>query len=89
MSASNRNHPSETIRCESTDEEQTFCNQAIESGEYDLVSDRAWVSECEGIAAKARFEQKQIKATEREHPDEQLAERVATLYRAFSQNGDS
>jgi hypothetical protein len=35
----------------------------LESGEYDLVSDRVWVAKCEGIAGQARLERKRMKAT--------------------------
>jgi hypothetical protein len=36
------------------EEEQLLCNEAIESGELDVLSDAAWVSLCEKAAARAR-----------------------------------
>jgi len=34
--------------------EQIFCLKALESGEYDTMSDQEWVAECERVAAGIR-----------------------------------
>jgi hypothetical protein len=34
--------------------EQALCNEAIESGEYDSISDEDWILLCERIAAETR-----------------------------------
>jgi len=35
-------------------EEQRLCNEALESGAYDSVSDKDWVELCEQVATKGR-----------------------------------
>ncbi len=35
-------------------DEQNFCLEAMESGEYDTMSDKEWVAICERVAAGAR-----------------------------------
>lgn len=71
MSNSKRNHPSGTVSCESTNKEQIFCDQAMESGEYDLVSDSEWVAKCEGIAQQVRLERKRIKGISTDQSNKQ------------------
>lgn len=34
--------------------EQALCNEALESGEYDSISDDDWILLCERIAAETR-----------------------------------
>lgn len=36
------------------DEEQVLCSEALESGNYDRISDAAWIRLCEEVAAKSR-----------------------------------
>lgn len=35
-------------------EEQILCNAALESNEYDSISDDEWVAMCEKVASKSR-----------------------------------
>ena len=36
------------------EEEQALCSEALESGDYDMFSDAAWIKLCEDVAAKSR-----------------------------------
>ncbi|GMW03374.1 MAG: hypothetical protein AMXMBFR84_45080 [Candidatus Hydrogenedentota bacterium] len=41
-------------RRSSIEEEQSLCNEALESGDLDELSDAAWIALCEKAAAKSR-----------------------------------
>jgi hypothetical protein len=37
--------------------EQTFCNAAVESGEFDALTDEAWVRLCETVSKDGRVDE--------------------------------
>ena len=47
---------------ESAQEEQDLCNEAVDSGKYDELSDAEWIALCEQIATRSRDK---AKATEK------------------------
>lgn len=47
-------HPKKGGRDNSLKQEQSFCRNALESGEYDRLSDEEWVALCERVSVKAR-----------------------------------
>lgn len=54
MSASQNQAKSTMNRRSSLEEEQLLCNEALESGLYDNISDDEWVALCQAVAAKNR-----------------------------------
>ena len=49
--------------------EQTFCNAAVESGEFDALTDEAWVRLCETVSKDGRADAARL--------DEQVAAQSA------------
>ena len=47
-------HPKKGGRDNSLKQEQSFCRNALESGEYDRLSDEEWVALCERVSVTAR-----------------------------------
>ena len=54
MSSSERSSTARRAEDRSLVREQALCNEALESGEYDSISDEDWILLCERIAAEAR-----------------------------------
>jgi|GEM_PF-2425699 len=52
-------HPKKGGRDNSLKQEQSFCRDALESGEYDRLSDEEWVALCERVSVTARNEKAQ------------------------------
>jgi hypothetical protein len=61
-------HPPEIRACsESERREQALCIEALESGEFDGLTDEAWVQLCESVS-KVEEERRKLAATLRESP---------------------
>ena len=58
VTKSGKDHSDSSARRTPLEEEQFLCNEALQSGDFDAISDSDWVAMCERAAGKERLEAK-------------------------------